>query len=98
MPAPASASFTMSLRLYWPKSEVLDGHLVAPGGHVGEMRFRGETDKVGIDLGSPTTCCKPGKSSRFRRPHEIDVEPVKQGEDDEQQDVKVAGRGRIPDQ
>ena len=65
--------------------------MVAPGSHFGEMRFRGETDNVGIDLGSPTTRCKPGKNSRFRRPHEIDVEPVKQGEDDERQDVKVAG-------
>jgi hypothetical protein len=62
------------------------------------MRFRGETDNVGIDLGSPTTRCKPGKSSRFRRPHEIDVEPVKQSEDDEQQDLKVAGARPDPNQ
>ena len=37
LPAPASGSFTMNLRLYWPKAQVLDRHVGPPGGHVGEM-------------------------------------------------------------
>ena len=47
LPAPASGPFTMNLRLYWPKAQVLDGTWTPPGGHVGEMSFRGETDDVG---------------------------------------------------
>jgi len=31
LPAPASGSFTMNLRLYWPKAEVLDGAWSPPG-------------------------------------------------------------------
>ena len=31
LPAPASGPFTMNLRLYWPKAEVLDGSWVTPG-------------------------------------------------------------------
>ena len=31
LPAPASGSFTMNLRLYWPKPEVLDGTWAPPG-------------------------------------------------------------------
>ena len=31
LPAPASGAFTMNLRLYWPKSDVLDGSWVPPG-------------------------------------------------------------------
>jgi hypothetical protein len=31
LPAPASGSFSMNLRLYWPKSEVLDGSWLPPG-------------------------------------------------------------------
>jgi len=30
LPAPASGSFTMNLRLYWPKAEVLDGTWAPP--------------------------------------------------------------------
>jgi hypothetical protein len=30
LPAPASGHFTMNLRLYWPKSEVLDGSWAPP--------------------------------------------------------------------
>ena len=45
LPAPASGSFTMNMRLYWPKAEVLDGTWSASGGCAGEMRFRGEADQ-----------------------------------------------------
>jgi hypothetical protein len=31
LPAPASGAFTMNLRLYWPKSQVLDGNWTPPG-------------------------------------------------------------------
>ena len=31
LPAPASGPFTMNMRLYWPKSEVLDGSWAPPG-------------------------------------------------------------------
>jgi hypothetical protein len=31
LPAPASGSFTMNLRLYWPKAEVLEGTWLPPG-------------------------------------------------------------------
>jgi hypothetical protein len=31
LPAPASGPFTMNLRLYWPKAEVLDGTWMPPG-------------------------------------------------------------------
>ena len=31
LPAPASGPFTMNLRLYWPKPEVLDGSWAPPG-------------------------------------------------------------------
>jgi hypothetical protein len=31
LPAPATGTFTMNLRLYWPKPEVLDGSWVPPG-------------------------------------------------------------------
>jgi hypothetical protein len=31
LPAPASGSFTMNMRLYWPKAEVLDGTWSPPG-------------------------------------------------------------------
>ena len=31
LPAPASGPFTMNLRLYWPKAEVLDGSWAPPG-------------------------------------------------------------------
>ena len=31
LPAPASGAFTMNLRLYWPKPEVLDGSWTPPG-------------------------------------------------------------------
>lgn len=30
LPAPKSGSFTMNLRLYWPKDEVLDGSWTPP--------------------------------------------------------------------
>ena len=30
LPTPKSGSFTMNLRLYWPKSEVLDGSWAPP--------------------------------------------------------------------
>jgi hypothetical protein len=32
LPAPASGPFTMNMRLYWPKAEVLDGTWSPPGG------------------------------------------------------------------
>ena len=31
LPAPATGTFTMNFRLYWPKPEVLDGSWVPPG-------------------------------------------------------------------
>jgi hypothetical protein len=31
LPAPASGPFTMNLRLYWPKPEILDGSWAPPG-------------------------------------------------------------------
>ena len=49
LPAPASGSFTMNLRLYWPKAEVLDGTWAAPGGHVGEMSKEQRDDEATHD-------------------------------------------------